>query len=500
MSEITLHKNEYLFSKSFLQRLQIPTDRAFDRCCMALIEVFLVRYGHQTDVLENLLKRNMDEVDRLLTVDLTNDDFGFNFGKNPSRNFDQIEQYLNMIDVIPFILYETSAGGKVKYTKLPLINDHTVSADGKHRIVYNYRLLYHLSPKYTPELQYSRVSIRILKEIRKENVYAGILYEEGCSWWYSHNHGKAPFFDWTEKKLREKFSFNRMDFTDDMNVCESVPVKGMRIDNIKKKILEPAILVLRSFFEKGKIDFWLDLSYTNASSKMRGRPAKKNFHFTLYKRDLAVRQGKGKPSEPDLFDNYEEVTTLDLIKDFITKVFTDSGFNNRDKYISRVCAQISVRCELSPAFADDLFEKLKEKKSKNSAKGVKYIGSVIYNELEAELFSSTTDKKEENTTDWPSSRKEKIQILADNDKLINEVLTKYNSHGLTRDEVCRLIKNDFFAHCEEYNKPMVSFADAKSLLISWLPYYFKFNRSNSNNNGQQFTTDPAAYFKRKTEI
>lgn len=467
MSEIIVYKDENLISNKFLRRLQNPTDRGMDTCNTFLLELFIREYGNRKDELMEIRKKSMAEVNDFFTMYFTDEEIGFLSRKHPSRTFDQIEKYLDRAISFPLVTFELQEDGRIVYEKMPLIKQKKIS-NGKHVVVFNDMLIDHIVPPLDPSKGYGRCSWALLKEIKKVNIVAGLLYEEGCRQKYAYNKGNPPFFNFTEKELRQKLSFDKMVFTDDMKDYKTVKIKCMRIDNIRNNVLKPAIETLEEFFNKGKTDFWLEMSTFLEQSKKAGRPPKKNFHFVINKRSLVPEKTPiDGSSQAEKFDEYEEINTLSEIKTELEKTIRSIGLR---EYILH---QIKEREGKDSSFPTKVLHKITDIKSrlpeKEYRKGFLLLTALWY---DCDNLGKEPPTKKETKKDVPHwnefSLKQKIEFMKNSQELLDDAC----EIGLSPEQTIAILEADFTQYCIKYSKPLKDWDDTYSLFFSW---YNKIN-------------------------
>ena len=492
MGEIRVYTDELLFSNKFLERLQNPTDPAIDKCSTALLQLFIDKYAHRKEELLNLTEKSVAEANKFLTQELTDEDLGFLRGRHPARTFSQTEKYLEWIHSTPYIVFETLEDGKICYEKLPLIKDHKVVGD-KHKVIFNDMLIYHISP----DKQFGRCSLSVLKAIKKKSIVAGILYEVGCRWQFAYNGGKGPFFDYTEKQLREKLTFDKMQFADamtedkpvKMTEYKPVKIKCMRIDNIRRLVLEPALEVLKQFFDKGDIDFYLEMSTFLVAAKKEGRPPKKNFRFKIIKKDiLSSKSSQKEPVQQQLFDDYEEINNLTEIETELKQVIKSTDL------INRIIRQIKDKEVEDNNFSEVVLTKLRNIRTKYAKKGTMEWGKVLLQVL-ADDFSlgdlkMSTPKDYAKKISWPDTIGEKIKLMQNSWEICDKAIRDYPHLSLNQEKVISILGNEFKAFCMNSNppKPLRNWKDATDLFFTMLGktwFTKKINCENGNNGNNE---------------
>lgn len=496
MGEIRVYNDELLFSNKFLDRLQNPTDPAIDKCSTSLLQLFIEKYSHRKEELLALTEKSLAEANKFLTQELTDEDLGFFKGKHPARTFSQTEKYLDWIHSTPYIVFETLEDGKVCYEKLPLIKDHKVVGD-KHKVIFNDMLIYHISP----DKKFGRCSLSVLREIKKRSIVAGILYEVGCRWQFAYNGGKGPFFDFTIEQLRKKLTFDKMQFTgddDDLKEICPVKVKCMRVDNLRNIVLRPALEVLKDFFNQGKIDFYLEMSFYLISAKKEGRPPKKNFHFRIIKKDMISAKSSGKESvQLDCFDSYEEISNLSEITAELKQVIKQPSLRNK------ILLQLKEKEAVDNNFLEGVLIKIRDIRTKYCCRGIEQWGKILLTVLREDFslgeISGQWEKKPE-TVVWPDNLDDKIQCM----KKYFEICDRAKrEHGLSQDVVLSILDNEFKDYCLNHSKPLKHLNDATSLFFTlldkpWFKNNLNYGRTGDNQTGRTAqpgtTTEDALHY------
>ena len=281
-----------------------------------------------------------EEMNKALTVTLSNEDLGFDSGKNPERVINEVSRCLDFVYDYPFVVPQDSRNGKESYLKVRIIKGNAKTDDGRHTVVFN-DLMYYV---IFPEEKYGKCSLQILEEMSNANPYAVLLYQEGCSRQFDLTRSGNPWFDLSERKLRLKFLFDKMDSPDEkFEAFTTIPIKGMRIDNIRSRVLKPALQVIEDFFNTGKISFWLEMTEGVVTKVSRGRPKKtRNFHFVLQFSPRVQISDKGSNAvEGTLFLDSDTLQAVNRIKDELTDAFMDSKFGISKQYIMTVTEKIS---------------------------------------------------------------------------------------------------------------------------------------------------------------
>ena len=480
MGEIKVYQDELLFSNKFLQRLQNPTDPAVDTCSMNLLNLFIQNYAHRKEELLALTEKSLEEANKFLTQELTDEDLGFNAGRHPSRTFGQTEKYLNLITSIPYIIFETQEDGKKIYEKLPLIKEHTINeTDGKHKVVFNDMLIFHISP----DKQFGRCSLSLLREISKQSVVAGILYQEGCRWQFAYNGGKGPYFDFSEKQLREKLAYDRMDFSKDMKKYETVPIKHMRIDKIRELVLKPALIILRDIFNSGKTDFYLIMTTFDTKPKKEGRPPKRNFHFKVVKeKQVTVLPASLDSVQLDMFDDYEEINNYTEITKELAYILDSKRFRET------IIKQIQVKETDNPAISEDVLTKIRHIRTSYENKGRMQWRKILISVLWEDFGVGIAPKRDKTSLHdelppWPDNSEDKIKAMQQNFEICDKAVRI--DQKFTQEKVLSILGNEFLDYCMKKNKPLKDWKDATSLFFSvfnkpWFLNSYGYDKRNND--------------------
>lgn len=417
---------------------------------------------------------NRNEVNDFLTCEVTDIQLGFTDKRHPSRVFDRTGQYLDKIISYPYVMFGQSSDGKTIWVTMPLIKKH-LTRDGKHLIVFNDCLLDHIDPNEDPV----SISFSLLKEIKSENVVAGILYEEACRYKNWYNHGSPPFFNYTEKQLREKLLYDKIEVSEDQKSYITIQIKSMRIDKIRKKVLEPALKVLKDFFDQDKTDFWLDMKFFLIETKKKGRPPKKNFRFFIHKeKDIENLASIGKAEEQELqFDDFEEITPLYEIERELKIIVRKKALREL------ILQQIEDGDRRTPGFSGKVLQKILEKKTampyEEYRKG-NYVLATLGNEFG--LGEESQKQRKEKLADVPKwkefSLDEKILFMQTNTLLLDAAA----SIGLSSVQLNGILSGEFRKYCIKYLKPLEDWDDAYHLFFSW---YNKVTRNIKSVNGYE---------------
>ena len=76
---------EQSISNPYLRRLQNPTDPAINKCYNHLFFAFCKKFGNDKENFKAVLNMPPEEMNKALTVTLSNEDLGFDRSKNPER-------------------------------------------------------------------------------------------------------------------------------------------------------------------------------------------------------------------------------------------------------------------------------------------------------------------------------------------------------------------------------------------------------------------------------
>ena len=489
MAEIERNNtNEVSVSNFFLRRLQIPTDPALNKCSYNLFVIFCKKFGCRKEEFRSILSMPTEVANQFLSVAISNEELGFNSGKNPTRVYNEIEGYLDSIFKFPFVVVAENKQGKETYLKLPLIKGHAKTEKNKHLVIFNDLLYYAIFP----EEKYGRCSLEILEKMRNKSPFAVILYEEGCSRQFDLCLGGNPWFEFSEKKLREKFLFVQIISVDsNFENYDIKSIKGMRIDKIRSMVLKPALRVIEDFFNAGKISFRLKMSESTTKKVGRGRPKKSsNFHFWLdfsHEEEISP-DNKCTILEGELFFDSETLQTVKNISTELTKALNGSGFLMANSYIATVTAQLKNRLESQnpdKELPKMISDKIREIRSRYQGKGAKAISRNIVNALWQDFQLGNKPKKttavQSSLIFWPDVLEEKIALMQQSNDLVREVAELF---GITSDEVISLLGTFFYERCKKERNKLKDWKDAKSFFINWLKYFLK-NRNNNGNEQQQ---------------
>lgn len=458
MGEIGKYNELTPVAYQWLRRLQAYNTKILDKTSMELIELFVSTFGpDKIKELQGLGELKLSEANRLMTTEFQIQEIGVNPGKNPSREIERIRKTLDVIKDNPYISYETIERGKKCYHTLPLIKYAKVEDDGRCTIIYNDTLRY----LFFPETAYAYISLPLLKEIKKQNLYASIIYEEACSYENMFNHGKDPFFKWSLQDVREKFSFDKMtDFSKDMTSYVPYEVKKMRPNNLIGTILKPALSVLQEFYSEGKIRFWLELEINSNYSTRAGRPPKDLFRFVIRK-SKTEEEKKRLDEQLELFDTYDEMDTLYFIKKQLQEILSSKGM------INKIIEQLKNNEQIGTY--EEVLTKIKTKRCKYDKKNKKERASIILSILGKDHHLGDSTKfitsKEDDSVFWPDSIEERIKLMTE----ASEIKDYCSDHfSLSSQEVDYLLVGDFYQNCIKTKRLANDWNNAVNRFYSWL--------------------------------
>ena len=446
MGEIETYNDLVPTSNEWLRRYQVPTDRVIDRTSFELIKIFVDTIDPNMERLPGLGDEPLDEANKFLTVEL--ESIGLKLGKNPAREISRAEDILKLIKSNPYITYTSERDGKKVYHEMPLLKFSEITSDGKCKLIFNDALRYF----FFPENNFSLCSFRLLKDIRKRNICAAIIYEEACSYENLFNLGRVPSFSWSLNDVRKKFSYDRMkNFSEDGTEYVSIPIKTMRSADIRARVVNPALAELEKLFYEGITNFWLSLDNRAEKKSGAGRPAKDYFRFTLRK---DKKDASGSPSvacqQEIQFDEYEEINILSLIKSEL------KGYITSKPLLSAIIKQIGEG--KAHGSEPDILQTIRNIKShKNSIGKNKYeVGSKILTALGTDYGLgdlSKIKKKEEDNADekneWPDTLDGRIKKMMENPDIKERASNEFSLSG---NEVDYLISGLFFETCFRNDK------------------------------------------------
>lgn len=448
-------------ANQLLRRMQAYHTRILDKASIALIELFLSTFGEERiKELRDLGNISLDDANRFMTVQFNMRDIGFNPGKHPSREIERMREILATIKDHPYILYETQENGVRVYNDLPLIKYRRVTSDGICTVIFNDALRY----LFFPDKYYGLISLSLLKEIRKRNIYAGIIYEETCSYAGMRGHkGQDPYFCWSLKETREKFGFDRMyNFNQDMITYDTEVVKSMRPDVLRKDIIEKALAVLEDFYVAEKLEFWLDLETTvDLKSKGPGRPPKDLFRFYIRRsKRKAIEDCRQKVEQPDLF-GYEEMNTLYYISEQLDEVLSSKRLKKQIIDQLKNDEQIGTH--------EDVLATIKNKRSDYGDRPKNERANLILSVLGREHHLGDPSKygkpnKEEGQF-WPDDLEGRIKVMMNSPEIKDRASQQCS---LSSQDVDSLLQGDFYQICVKNNKLQKDWADAVSYFFNWL--------------------------------
>jgi hypothetical protein len=478
-----IHDDGGWFSHQYLQRLQNSTDPGVDRCSTSLLEVFTRKFlPRKKELLAIRERENMKEINDILTVELTDADLGFRAGEHPTRTLNKTEKYLKRVIADPFVTFTQNTDGQMVYEVLPIIKGEK-TVNGKHLVLFNDLLLNHISPvkKYSP------CSLILSKEIREKNVVAGILYEEGCRWKKTYNQGKPPFFEFTEKKLREKLLYDKMEISENKTTYTSVENKHMRIDKIRELVLKPALAVLKEFFDLGKLDFYLHMTTFVTEAKKIGRPPKNNFRFTILNRLMVPAHVSVQDStEQDQYDPFEEINNYTEIAKELRNVYEND-------FIEIIIKQVEALEADNPAISEEVLTKIREKFTFYKNRGGKQLGNILNAVLWQDFGIGKPPKNDKSCQQgellfWPDSLEEKIKVMKENYVICDRAQREFE---LSQARTLSILENEFLRYCLDTEKPLKDLRDATRLFFNVIkePWFFKKYGNEKRNNDTDTRTE-----------
>lgn len=463
MNDIQKYNVATPVANQLLRRLQAYNTRILDETSAELIELFVSTFGaDRIKELRDLGELPLDVANQVMTVQFHLKDIGVNPGRHPSRVIAKMMDILETIKDHPYILYTTEEDGKTVYNDLPLIKYRKVDSDGLCTVIFNDALRY----LFFPDKFYGLVSFALLREIRRCNIYAGILYEEACSYAaLKGRNGQDPYFCWSLQRAREKFGFDRMmNFDKEMLTYDSEVVKSMRPDVLRKKIFEPALAVLEDFFNDGKLECWLDLD-TRADQKKKGpgRPPKDFFRFSIRRnKRKAIENDTEKVAHPDLF-GYEEMNTLYYIREQLKEISIS------EKMIKKIVGQLQRNEQIGTH--EEVLATIKNKRSVYDTKPPKERANLILSILGKEHHLGNPDKfgkASNNEPFWPSSEdlEGRIKVMSESSEIKDRASRDF---GLSSQEVDILLQGEFYRNCKDNGKKLKKdWADAVDYFFKWL--------------------------------
>ena len=485
MGAIQLYNNETLFTNSFRRRLQNSTERTVDFISSCILDLFIQNYKDKID--EFLRYDEMNEAEQLnfLTVKVTLTNMGILTGKNPARAIRHVRVSLNALNDSPYVIRETVEGGIRKYYFLPLLKYFFIDEEGNCTFVFNDMLRFHISPKK----RFTLCDDDTLKEIKKKSICAGILYEEACSW-ANNKDGKTPYFDWSTSELRQKLLYDKIsEISPDGTYITVIPQKKMRINNLIRNVLKPALEVLEDFFSKGKIAFWVEMITYLTETKKRGRPPKNSFHFIVRKKKREEEPMTSQDVlQPDLFD-YEEINNYTEIKKELSIILDSKSF------VSTIIKQILDReaeDSLLPERALTIIRNVRANYSgkKRKVEWRNLLLAILWEE--EKLGKEPSKKKEVDSKDadsWPETLDEKIEAMKQCYEICDRAARVYK---FSQEETLKLIDRNFRAYCHNYSKPLKNWIDATELFFNVInkPWFLNYNVYEKNRYKQ---TDNSRY-------
>ena len=457
MADTELYNDLIPVSNEWLRRNQVPTDREIDRTSFNLIKFFVNTVDPNMERLPGLGSETLDEANRFLTVELKN--IGINLGSHPSREIERANKIFDYIKDNPQVTYTINKNGVKEHHSVPLLKDIHLFSDGTCKLLFNDALRYF----FFPEKNYSLCSFTLLEEIRQRNVYASIIFEEACSYEYMFRIGKKPFFSWSMKDARVKFSFDRMkNFSKDRTSYETETIKTMRPNNMMSRIINPALAVLEELFNEGKIRFWLELeTVVFLERKGAGRPPKDLFHF-YFRNDKKVPMLDA-PVEGEQLDifGYEEMNTLYYIREELKKILRSR------QMIKKITDQLLNNEQIGSH--EDVLATIKNMRSNYGDRPKNERANLILTVLGREHHLGDPSKygkpnKEEGRF-WPDDIEGRIKVMMNSPEIKDRAARE---HGLSSQEVDTLLQGDFFQICVKNSKLKKDWNDAVDYFFNWL--------------------------------
>ena len=440
MREIEAYNDLVPTSNEWLRRYQVPTDRVIDRTSLELIKIFVDTIDPNMERLPGLGQEPLKQANEFLTVELK--DIGVNLGRHPARETDRANKILKFIKENPYVTYSSKKDGKKVYHEMPLIKFWEITSDGKCKLVFNDALRYF----FFPEDNYTLCSPTLLKDIKKRNIFASIIYEEASSYENLFKLGRIPSFSWSLNDVRKKFSHDKMEnFSEDGTEYISIPIKKMRPNTIHERIINPALAELEKLFNEGITNFWLSLDDRTEKKGGAGRPPKDYFRFTLRK---DRKDDSGSPSvviqQEIPYAEFEDINILYSLKlelkDYITST----------KLLSDIVKQIDD--DRVRGSACDILQTIKNIKShKNSIGKNRYeIGKIIlavlgrdYGLGDLSKIKMKEEKVDENN-EWPDTLEGRIKKMMDSPDIKDRASEEFS---LSSEEVNHLLSGSFFETC-----------------------------------------------------
>lgn len=469
-SDLTPMANEWL------RRYQVPTDRTTDRTSLGLLKVFIQLVDPNMEKLPGLGRMPLDEANEILTVELS--DIGVRLGEHPAREVERTNKIFEFIRTNPYVTYSTGEKGVRVYHSIPLLKYGEASSDGKCKLIFNDQL----RRFFFPEKDFALCSQSLLDEIERKSIYARVIFEEAISYQNMCRNGNEPYFTWSVKEARQKFSFDRMEVSKEDNTQYiSFEVKKMRIDNLISKVMLPAIAILKEFFPKGKTKFWIELNVRDVKTGKSGRPPKDFFRFTLKKSMPTDHVGK-EAEQLELFD-YEEMNTLYYIREQLKNILSSK------KKIEQIIEQLKNNEQVGTH--EDVLATIKTKISRYGKKSPKERASLILSILGKEHHLGDPLKFGEMPKDdkkfWPDSLEERIKVMMESPEVKDKAAQDFN---LSSDEVDGLLQGDFLSICKSRDKLKKDWSDAFDYFFNWMKKLNIKGPLNNVNNGhnEQRTT------------
>lgn len=460
MGEIQLYNNETIFSNTFMRRYQNSTERSIDSASTWILDIFIKNFRDKIDQFLRYEEMNEKEQLNFLTVKAKITDMGLDFGKNPARGITQLKRSLNSLNESPYVIQETVQGKIRKYVSLPLLKFSKIDEEGNCIFVFNDMLRFHISPKK----RFTLCDLDILKEIKKQSICAGIIYEEACSW-ANNKDGSIPFFDWSSSDLRQKLLYDKIsEISDDGTHITIIPQKKMRIDNLIKNVLMPALDVIENFYSEGRIPFWVEMRTCLLGEKKRGRPPKNSFHFIVRKvQNIKEAQKSQDPIQLEMFDEYEEINNYSEIKKELRFVLDSKTF------ISSIIKQIQEREESDSLIGERVLSLIRRAHTdyagkKGKAEWRNLLLAILWEEEKIGKKPSKEKKVDlKIASPWPDTIDDKIEAMKQCYEICDRAAREYQ---LSQEETLSRLDVNFRAYCKKYNKSLKNWEDATRLFFN----------------------------------
>ena len=198
----------------------------------------------------------------------------------------------------------------------------------------------------------------------------------------------------------------------------------------------------QSPFDKGDIDFYLEMSTFLVAAKKEGRPPKKNFRFKIIKKDiLSSKSSQKEPVQQQLFDDYEEINNLTEIETELKQVIKSTDI------INRIIRQIKDKEVEDNNFSEVVLTKVRNIRTKYAKKGTMEWGKVLLQVL-ADDFSlgdlkMSTPKNYAKKISWPDTIAEKIKLMQNSWEICDKAIRDYPHLNLNQEKVTSILGNEF---------------------------------------------------------